>query len=385
MPDEIKQMSTAELYDKMKAGENLVILDVRNEDEYNDWKIEGKSLRSVNIPYFDFLEEDQINVHEQKLPKDAEIVVVCAKGGSSEMVAETLQQRGYNVSSLEGGMLAWSKFYYPTEVAFDENLKLIQVNRLSKGCLSYFVISEGKAIVVDPNQHINVYLDLAQKENAQIVAILDSHLHADHISGAPAIAKETGATYYINSSDFAGENPGYEYEPLENYDNIRFGNVNVEVLAIQTPGHTPGSVSFLLNDKYMLSGDTVFVGGLGRPDLGGKAREWALDLYDTVFKKLSELADDIIVLPAHYADIREINDQGIVSAMLGDIRRNNVVMQTSNKEEFTEIVAGAANTTKPPNFEEIIAINRGQLKVDDERATELEIGPNRCAVHHTTQ
>ncbi|MBO8170843.1 MAG: MBL fold metallo-hydrolase [Bacillaceae bacterium] len=369
----------------MKSGEDLVILDVRNEDEYNDWKIEGKTVESINVPYFDFLDEDQIEVNEQKLPKDKEIIVVCAKGGSSEMVAETLQERGYKVYSLEGGMLAWSRFYYPTTVAVDEKMKIIQVNRLSKGCLSYFVVSDGKAMVVDPNQHIDIYLELSEKENAPITTIMDSHLHADHISGAPAISKETGATYYINSSEFMGENPGYEYEPLEQHDNIQFGNINVEVIAIKTPGHTPGSVSFLLNDKYLLSGDTIFVGGLGRPDLGGKAREWALDLYETIFGKISELADGILVLPAHYADIQEINDRGIVSALLGDIRQSNQIMQNATKEEFTEYVAGAANTTKPPNFEDIVAINRGQKQVSQEKADELEIGPNRCAVHHTTQ
>lgn len=382
---DVRLMTTNALYEKMKSGEDLVILDVRNEDEYNDWKIEGKTVESINVPYFDFLDEDQIEVNEQKLPKDKEIIVVCAKGGSSEMVAETLQERGYKVYSLEGGMLAWSRFYYPTTVAVDEKMKIIQVNRLSKGCLSYFVVSDGKAMVVDPNQHIDIYLELSEKENAPITTIMDSHLHADHISGAPAISKETGATYYINSSEFMGENPGYEYEPLEQHDNIQFGNINVEVIAIKTPGHTPGSVSFLLNDKYLLSGDTIFVGGLGRPDLGGKAREWALDLYETIFGKISELADGILVLPAHYADIQEINDRGIVSALLGDIRQSNQIMQNATKEEFTEYVAGAANTTKPPNFEDIVAINRGQKQVSQEKADELEIGPNRCAVHHTTQ
>ena len=277
-------------------------------------------------------------------------------------------------------MLAWSQFYYPTTVSFDEKLKLIQINRLAKGCLSYMIISKGKATVVDPNRNVDFYLDLAHKENATIVNVLDSHLHADHISGGPEIAKRTGATYYLSESEGAQ----IPFEPLENHDKIHFGDVEVEVLAIKTPGHTPGSVSFLVNNQYLLSGDTIFVGGLGRPDLGGKAREWALDLYNTIFHKIKNLADDVLVLPAHYADIQEINENGIVGAILGDIRRNNIQMQMEDKKQFIEFVASSANTTKPPNFEEIVLINRGVKKVSPVEMTELEIGPNRCAVHHTT-
>lgn len=132
----------------------------------------------------------------------------------------------------------------------------------------------------------------------------------------------------------------------------------MEVLAIPTLGHTPGSTSFLINNRFLMSGDTVFVGGLGRTDLGGKAKEWAMDLYDTVFNKLSNLPDDYLVLPAHYTDIQEINDNGIVGATLGEIRGNNEIMRNADKESFTEQVTGAVSMEKPPNFEEIVAINR---------------------------
>ncbi|MCK9910071.1 MBL fold metallo-hydrolase, partial [Microbacteriaceae bacterium K1510] len=120
------------------------------------------------------------------------------------------------------------------------------------------------------------------------------------------------------------------------------GSVDVKVLAVPTPGHTPGSTSFLINDTYLLSGDTVFVGGLGRPDLGGKAHEWAQSLYDTVFKKLADLPDSVMVLPAHYASPSEINSYGFVGAPLGEIRKNNEIMRTENRAEFTEMVVATA-------------------------------------------
>jgi glyoxylase-like metal-dependent hydrolase (beta-lactamase superfamily II) len=374
-------ITVSELNEKMQSGQDVFILDVRNEGDYNDWKIEGKTVESINVPYFDFLDDDKAAASYEKLPKDKEIVTVCAKGGSAAMVAEMLVENGYTAKTLENGMKAWSQLYHPVVVAEDENVKVIQVNRLSKGCLSYMVTSQGKAMIVDPGRVIEEYLKLAEKENVKIEHIVDTHLHADHISGGEALAKETGATYYISSSDVMGG--PLEYEPLEKHDVIEFGAAEVKVLAIPTPGHTPGSTSFFVNDSYLLSGDTIFVGGLGRPDLGGKVREWAEDLYETVFTELKDLSDDVDVLPAHYASITEVNEQGFVGAPLGEIRRNNEIMRTEDKTAFTDYVASSASSVKPPNFEDIVAINRKEKVVDDEAAAELEIGPNRCAVHHS--
>ncbi|MBN2909576.1 MBL fold metallo-hydrolase [Polycladomyces sp. WAk] len=377
----IPVITTKELHEKIASGKPIFILDVRNEDEYANWKIEGKHVASINVPYFAFVEEDE-SIWES-IPNDVkDIVVVCAKGGASEFVAEQLRKRGYNAVSLEGGMLAWSQFYQPELVAFDENLKLYQVNRLAKGCLSYVLISEGEALIVDPSRHIDVYLELVQKEGAVIRHIADTHVHADHISGGPELAKRTGATYYLPSSDV--QDGTVSFEPLENHSQIRMGKVIVEVLAIPTPGHTPGSTSLLVNKKHLLSGDTIFVGGLGRPDLGGKAKEWAQMLYDTVFTTIANLSDDVYVLPAHYADVQEINERGIVGAPLGDIRRSNEIMRTQDREAFTETVAASAQSEKPPNFETIVDINRGLKEVTADEANELELGPNRCAVHHST-
>lgn len=367
-----------ELHEKMNKGQSVFILDVRNREDYKDWKIEGKHLQSVNIPYFDFLDEDE-NTYKD-LPKDTEIIVICAKGGSAKMVAETLDEKGYKVSYLEHGMKEWSQFYHPVTVAMEENMKLIQLNRLAKGCLSYMVISEGRALVVDPGRHIDEYTKLAQQENVTIEHIMDTHCHADHISGGPELAKQTGAKYYISSGEM--QDSKIPFEPLENHEAIQFGSVNVKIMAMPTPGHTPGSTSFLINDQYLLSGDTIFVGGLGRPDLGGKAKEWAQSLYDTVFQKVSNLSDDILVLPTHFADIKEINENGFVGALLGDIRKANEIMRTENREQFTEMVVSTAGQATPPNYEEIVDINRGIMEVTAEKATELEIGPNRCAIHH---
>ncbi|NNU88459.1 MULTISPECIES: MBL fold metallo-hydrolase [Geobacillus] len=375
----VKEMTVQQMTEKVLNKESLFILDVRNESDFRDWKIEGENFDYLNVPYFELI--DGVDSIVDRLPKDQDIVVVCAKGGSAAFVAEQLTEAGFdNVYTLAGGMQAWSEHLHQAKVYEDDQLKIYQFIRVGKGCLSYMVISGSEALVVDPLRFIDVYEQAAQQEGVTITHIVDSHLHADHLSGGKALAERTGATYYLMKSEGAV----FDFEPLEQHETIDFENVHLEVLAVKTPGHTPGSVSFFVNGKWLFSGDTIFVGGLGRPDLGGKAAEWAADLYDTVYEKVAAMADDVIVLPAHYANLdEEINAEGYVSDTLGRIRARNEMMQNKPKDEFIDLVIQSANTETPPNFEDIVAINRGLKTVDIETQRELEIGPNRCALHHT--
>ncbi|MGG1559034.1 MBL fold metallo-hydrolase [Geobacillus thermoleovorans] len=374
----VKEMTVQQMTEKVLNKESLFILDVRNESDFRDWKIEGENFDYLNVPYFELI--DGVDSIVDRLPKDQDIVVVCAKGGSAAFVAEQLTEAGFdNVYTLAGGMQAWSEHLHQAKVYEDDQLKIYQFIRVGKGCLSYMVISGSEALVVDPLRFIDVYEQAAQQEGVTITHIVDSHLHADHLSGGKALAERTGATYYLMKSEGAV----FDFEPLEQHDTIDFANVHLEVLAVKTPGHTPGSVSFFVNGKWLFSGDTIFVGGLGRPDLGGKVAEWAADLYDTVYEKVAAMADDVIVLPAHYANLdEEINAEGYVGDTLGRIRARNEMMQNKPKDEFIDLVIQSAKTETPPNFEDIVAINRGLKTVDIETQRELEIGPNRCALHH---
>ncbi|WP_066174398.1 MBL fold metallo-hydrolase [Bacillus marinisedimentorum] len=377
---EAKPITSEEVLEKLLKKGDIFILDVRNESDFEDWKIEGTTVEHMNVPYFELI--DGVGNIVDKIPSDKDILVVCAKEGSSKMVADMLAEEGLDVSYLKGGMKSWSEYLYRTEVYRDEDVKVYQYIRVGKGCLSYMVLSSGEALLVDPARFTDRYVEDAEKENAKITHIVDSHLHADHISGGPDLAKQTGANYYLMRSEGAK----FDHEALEEHEKIQFAKIKLEVIALKTPGHTPGSVSFFMNDKLLFSGDTIFVSGLGRPDLGGKVREWAADLYDTVYNKVSQIADDVVVLPAHYADFdHEINDGGYIGETLGTIRKQNEVMMDKNRDDFVEYVAGSASSETPPNFEDIVAINRGEMDVDAEKETELEIGPNRCAVHHTAE
>lgn len=375
----IKAMKASEVAKIVIQKEPLFILDVRNETDFTDWKIEGEAINSLNKPYFDLIDGVESIIHD--IPKDHPVLVVCAKEGSSKFVGEMLIEAGLtDVSFLEGGMKSWSEYLYQTKVYEDENIKVYQFIRVGKGCLSYMVISGKEALVVDPSRFIDVYESVAKKENVAITHIVDSHLHADHISGGKYLANKVGATYYLMKSEGAI----FDFAPLENYEKIVFEKVNLEVLAVKTPGHTPGSVSFFVNNQLLFSGDTIFVGGLGRPDLGGKVREWANDLYHTVYEKVIEITDQVIVLPGHYASLdEEMNRGGYIGDTLGNIRSRNHLMNHIDKQTFIDTIEANANQETPPNFEDIIAINRGQMSADIDKQQELEIGPNRCALHHT--
>ncbi|MDA3128521.1 MBL fold metallo-hydrolase [Aliibacillus thermotolerans] len=376
----VKLWTAEQVAKKVMNEERMFILDVRNNDAFEDWKIEGKNITHLNVPYFELL--DGINDIKEQLPENEEVLVVCAKEGSSKMVAEMLDEEGYTAYYLQGGMKSWSEHLEKVKVHEDENMKVYQFIRVGKGCLSYMVVSDGEALIVDPSRFIEKYEAAAKEENATITHIVDSHLHADHISGGKMLAEKTGASYYLMKSEGAI----YDFLPLEDYQKIEFKNVSLEVLAVKTPGHTPGSVSFFVNQKLLFSGDTIFVSGLGRPDLGNKVREWAKDLYDTVYSKVSEIADDVVVLPGHYGDLDEEKSvHGYVGDLLGNIRKENEKMFHTTKEDFLDQVEKSASSVKPPNFEEIVAINRGHQSVDLEQMVELEIGPNRCAVHHTDE
>ncbi|WP_274432325.1 MBL fold metallo-hydrolase [Alicyclobacillus sp. ALC3] len=374
----MKSINVEQLHNRMQSNEGVFILDVRAGNAYDDWHIQHKNVTSANIQNSKLLNSGPQAYDE--IPKDREIITVCAKGSAAMETVGILEKDGYKAAYLEGGMQAWSEFYYSTQVAVTDDFELLQVIRPAKGCLSYVLISKGEAVVVDPARHIGVYQNIAEDKGARIMHILDTHLHADHITGAHELAVATGGKYWIAESEMQGS--PLSYHALTDGLQISFGASTLEVMAVPTPGHTPGSTSFLVNNTYLLSGDTVFVNGLGRPDLGGKAKEWAHMLYETVIGRLNALSDDIIVLPSHFSDFREVTEAGYVGALLGTLRSENEWVRGGDDEDsFTEAVAGRLGAT-PPNYETIVDINRGVRPVSAQEASDLEIGPNRCAVKH---
>ncbi len=374
----VKTITAKEIAKQVINGENMFILDVRNTGDFDDWKIEGKSVEVLNMPYFELL--DGVDPVINHLPKDKPIYVVCAKGGSSEFVAEQIVEEGYdNVYSMENGMNGWSEYLEPIKIGdLDDGGEIYQFNRIGKGCLSYMVISNGEALVVDSVRMIDTFINFAKEKNVVIKHVADTHLHADHISGGRKLAEKTGATYYLPSKD--AEEVVFDFTNLEDGKDIVVGNTAVKAEAIYSPGHTIGSTSFIVDNKYLLTGDILFVKSIGRPDLAGKAEDWVSDLRNSLYNLYANMSQDLIILPAHFGDISEMGDKGQVQAKLGDMFENNEGLNIQDEKEFRKIVS--ENLPPQPNaYQEIRQVNMGRITPSNEEQREMEIGPNRCAVH----
>jgi len=364
------------------AGEPLLLLDVRNDEEFDTWRFEGRRpIETVHIPYFDFIEDAPGCV--DRLPRNREIVVLCAQGGSSAMVVDTLREVGVEARNVAGGMVAYGEYLQPVRVSVDAaeavSWEIWQVNRRGKGCLSYVVRSGREAMVVDPSRDVQWHEGFARRLGARIVRVLDTHVHADHLSGGPALASRSGAPYFVK----AGE--GFELrqpvEPLADGQELRLGGeagVTVQVRIMATPGHTPGSCSYLVGRRHLLTGDTLFVKSVGRPDLGGHVVEWGRALFHTLRERLAQLPEDTVVLPAHFAGPDEIGPDSVVAAPLAVLRRGVPELQIADEEAFVAAMRAALKPA-PAAYAEIIRANLGLVTVEPDKATEWELGKNQCA------
>src|ERR1700687_6152056 len=226
---------------------------------------------------------------------------------------------------------------------------------------SYMIGSEGEAAVVDPQRDVDIYLKAADEQNLKILHIFETHLHADFVSGHKELAARTGAKIYIG----AQANAEFPHVPLTDGFEVKMGAVRLR--ALETPGHTLDSVCLVITDERkaaqpcsVLTGDTLFIGDVGRPDLSKThtSRELAGLLYDSLHEKLLALPDAVKVYPAHGAGSlcgRAMRAER--SSTIGTERLTNYALQIGSREEF--IAQLTANLpTRPDYFLEDAEINR---------------------------
>jgi hydroxyacylglutathione hydrolase len=234
------------------------------------------------------------------------------------------------------------------------------------GCASYLVGDSGSGVaaVVDPQWDIEPYLGLSRLHGVQIVHVLETHNHADHVSGHGRLARATGATIHIH--ELAG--PEYEHEPFADGWTLELGE-GASIEAIHTPGHRPEHTSFLLRDAArgsdpwaVLTGDSLFVGDVARPDLAIEPREGAADIFRSLHERLMALPDETEVWPGHLGGSL-CGSSGIdlkTCSTIGFERRHNRALEFEDEAAFVED-AVATIGGKPPNVEHIVALNRGPL------------------------
>ena len=234
------------------------------------------------------------------------------------------------------------------------------------GCASYLVGDPGAAVaaVVDPQWDIDPYVNLARLHGVRIEHVLETHNHADHISGHGRLARATGARIHVHILAEAE----YEHEPLTDGWMLELGEA-VSIEAIHTPGHRPEHTSFLLRDAErggdpvaVLSGDSLFVGDVARPDLAVEPREGAAGIFRSLHERLLALTDEVEVWPGHLGGSL-CGSSGIdlkTSSTIGFERRHNRALAFEDVEEFVEHAVSSLGE-RPPNVEHIVALNRGPL------------------------
>ena len=300
------------LRDWLEAHHPVVVLDVRSDVDYAQWAIPG----SLHINAFEALRAGQPGALASAiLPHDRPVVTVCNAGRVSQSAAAILADRGFDARSLVGGMKAWSLAWNTADVPLaDPTVRIIQVRRTGKGCLSYLVGSDAEAAVIDPSLPADVYVDLARRHGWTIRYVIETHIHADHLSRARELATQTGAALLLPAQQRAT----FPFTAVAEDDRIQIGSATIA--AIHTPGHTGESTSFVLNDAAVFTGDTLFTNGVGRPDLHADAeaaRERARALFHSLLR-LRELPSTMLALPAHASEPIAFDGQPI-AASLGDV------------------------------------------------------------------
>ncbi|MHB1855642.1 MAG: MBL fold metallo-hydrolase [Acidimicrobiales bacterium] len=361
-----------ELWEGLRTGSIPRVVDMRNEDDIRAAPFDGPPGTMVDsIPIWRALDEPE------QLAGAIEdgTALVCALGHGAEMVVDMLAESGRRTVALEGGMAAWARLLVAVEIGLPPGagIRVWQVLRPAKGCLSYVIGVPGRgAVVVDPARFVAPYLELVESAGMQLVAVVDTHLHADHISGGAELARTAGVPYLLPAGDCPeGTFPGGDPASLELDPERR-----AEIIRLHLPGHTPGSTAVSVPGVLLAAGDTLFPHGVGRPDLTGQAEVLARQLHASIHDRLAGIPADTRLLAAHWSRPEDIGADGTVVSRLGDVLGADHLTGL-DVDRFVEQVA-ATLAPAPPSYDRIREINAG-AEAGEEELEILEVGRNQCS------
>jgi len=291
--DETPSITPDALADRLRSGDELTVLDVRDRDEFERWHLEGEGVTAVHIPHMKFIQAEVTGGANDLVADLAEpILAVCGHGEASAHAVSLLRDAGIDARNLAGGMDAWADLYVARELETEAPATVVQYDRPSSGCLAYAIYSDGEAAVIDPlRAFADRYVDAADDRNATIEYAIDTHVHADHVSGVRALTERTDAEAVVpkgatdrglafdattigDAAEHSSASPASHAR--QDGDELRVGNATLT--AVATPGHTTESLSYRLDD-LLFTGDTLFLeGSAGRTSSAGTtARPLPLD------------------------------------------------------------------------------------------------------------
>jgi len=366
-----------DLFEWLTGQNDFLLLDVRNDVEFDRFKVEGPyPVDMVNVPYMEFIEMEDESV--ARVPQDKKVRIVCAKEGSSKYVGEILVNHGYtDVAHMKVGIKAWGNLLSPILVAKREGYQLYQFRRPGKASCSYGLVSGKEMMVFDPAKNFQFYRDFATNNGCTITKTFETHRQADYISGSNMLRHTAAVEIVAPEDDF--KEAKFPYTSARHGETHRFGSDGPEVEIIHTPGHTPGSTCYLIDGKYFITGDTVFIQSIGRPDLGGMAEEWSQMLFRTMTDILLKLDTDTIILPGHYMEWDEADENLIFAATMGKIKEHNAEIYNIDDEKVFFDFIQANMRPQPEEYAKIREINAGLVEIDEEQQEIMDIGKNECA------
>jgi glyoxylase-like metal-dependent hydrolase (beta-lactamase superfamily II) len=292
-------------------------------------------------------------------------------GRTAAIATNLLRANGVEALTLDGGMRSWSLAWNTAQTRIS-GCQVVQVRRTGKGCLSYIVESQSEAIVIDASVDSDVYVRLLRERGWRLVAVADTHIHADHLSRSRQLAHRQGAALWLPTQDRAL----YPFRPVAAGDRIVFGST--ALVAMRTPGHTAESTTYLLDNTAAFTGDTLFLNSVGRPDLEvGTRQERAprARLLHMSVSRLLQLPLATQVFPGHVSEAIPF-DGRMLGTTVGTIR-DTVALARLEEAAFVHAVL-ARIPPNPPNHSRIVEFNeRGELPGDP---SELEAGANHCAI-----
>jgi glyoxylase-like metal-dependent hydrolase (beta-lactamase superfamily II) len=368
-----EEIDPVTLREWLEEGKKVKVIDIRPKKDFEEWHIPGSE--NVDV-YQDLYNRSPGELERISLPFDVPVVAVCYVGQTSKMAVNYLRSRGIKAMSLSGGMQWWSLAWNLAEVPVRKSpSRVLQVRRTGKGCLSYMVGSDGEAIVIDASVDPQIYVDLAKKNDWTIAGVLDTHIHADHLSRTRKLAELTGANLFLPRQDRAK----FEHIPMDEGDILQVGAAQLE--ALPTPGHTPESMSFYLDEEAIFTGDTLFTNSVGRPDLKSRNQEEIVERAATLFRTLQMLRGfppHTLILPGHTDKPVEFNRKPVSATLSDAIQDTRVLRYGFDLDEFTAIVLKSLPAT-PPNHMRVMQLNEAGALPDGD-PTALEAGANRCGI-----
>lgn len=368
MKEATNTVDAAALRAWLEEGKPVFVLDVRPLAQREEWYIPGSHYLDA---YSRLKDGDNSVLDDIEIPENAKVVTVCALGRTAQIAADALRQKGVDAVSLEGGMKAWSTAWNVAKQQFEE-FEVLQLRRTGKGCLSYIISSGKEAVIIDASLPVDVYEQLVQDEGLSVKYIIETHIHADHVSRSKELAARFNAPLFLP----VDAKVRFPFNKITADTAFVIGSTTLQ--AIPTPGHTIDSYSFYIPGKAVFTGDTLFTNGVGRPDLKAdeaESRQKAAMLYESL-QKLRSLPSHVMVLPAHTSKPVEF-DGKMISAEIREINEN-VIMLHATKDDFINSLLQKIPPA-PANYLLIVEKNLNGDASGTE-STDLEAGANRCAV-----